>query len=134
MAINEREIKDRRDYVSFLRNQTGETLKLLLSRNGKDFSLTIQPAPFDNDTVQSLMEERWGIRVGESRGAVFLKNVRRGSAADFLRPGDRILAVGGQAIGSAQDLFQAFRRERMAGQVLLQVVRNGRAYYARLVL
>lgn len=134
VAINEREIKDRRDYVSFLRNQTGETLKLLLSRNGKDFSLTIQPAPFDNDTVQSLMEERWGIRVGESRGAVFLKNVRRGSAADFLRPGDRILAVGGQAIGSAQDLFQAFRRERMAGQVLLQVVRNGRAYYARLVL
>ena len=134
VAINEREINDRRDYVSFLRNQTGDPLKLVLLREGKNLTLNVQPAPFDNATVQNLMEERWGIRISETRGSVVLQNVRHGSAAAFLRPGDRILAVGGHAIKSADDLFQAFRRERMAGQILLQVVRNGRAYYARLVL
>lgn len=43
-----------------------------------------------------------------------------------------IAAVGGAAVRSLDDLLQAFRRERMAGQVLLQVARGGKGYYARL--
>ena len=53
--------------------------------------------------------------------------------AEFLRQGDRITAVGSAEIKTMEDFLQAFRRERMSGQVLLQVVRNGKGYYARLI-
>lgn len=45
-----------------------------------------------------------------------------------------IAAVGATRVKTMEELLQAFRRERLAGQVLLQIVRNGRGYYARLVL
>lgn len=81
------------------------------------------------------MERRWGLTLGseESRGLV-IQSVRRDGPAAFLRKGDVIAAVGATRVKTMEELLQAFRRERLAGQVLLQIVRNGRGYYARLVL
>ena len=38
------------------------------------------------------------------------------------------------AVKAAADLVNAFRRERLANQVLMQIVRDGRPYYARVLL
>ena len=42
--------------------------------------------------------------------------------------------VGNARVNSAKEFLEAFRVQRMAGQVMLQVVREGKAYYARIVL
>ena len=40
----------------------------------------------------------------------------------------------GMRIRTTADLVNAFRRERLANQVLMQIVRDGRPYYARVLL
>ena len=45
-----------------------------------------------------------------------------------------IAAIGGMRIRTTADLVNAFRRERLANQVLMQIVRDGRPYYARMLL
>ena len=92
------------------------------------------PTPFDDATAQTFMERRWGISVQESAQGPVIRSVRRDGPAAFLRKGDVIAGVGGVRIKNMAELLQAFRKERLAGQVLLQVVRDGRGYYARLVL
>ena len=62
-----------------------------------------------------------------------VSNVNAQGPSPFLRKGDVITAVGASPVRKMEDLLQAFRRERMAGQVLLQVMRNGKGYYARLM-
>ncbi|MCR4665978.1 MAG: trypsin-like peptidase domain-containing protein [Desulfovibrio sp.] len=133
-SINDSPIRDRHDYVGLLRNQTGDPLALKLIRDGREFRTTLTPAPFTDAIAEALMRERWGLRVRGTGKYVLIQDVRHGGPADFLRPGDRILAVGGLGIASVADMLQAFRKERMAQQILLQVVRGGRAYYARLQL
>ncbi len=118
-----------------LRNQTGgESLRLSLRRGEKTLALDVTPTPFDDATAQTFMERRWGISVQESAQGPVIRSVRRDGPAAFLRKGDVIAGVGGVRIKNMAELLQAFRKERLAGQVLLQVVRDGRGYYARLVL
>ena len=117
-SINGSPVRDRRDYADILRNQTaGTPLRLQLRREGAVLQRSLTPAPFSDAAARALMERRWGFEDGP---------------AAFLRQGDVIAAVGGAAVRSLDDLLQAFRRERMAGQVLLQVARGGKGYYARL--
>ena len=134
-SINATPVRDRRDYINVLRNQTGgESLRLSLRRGEKNITLDVTPAPFDDATAQKLMERRWGLGVRESRQGPVIQSVRPDGPAAFLRKGDVITGVGGARIKNMAELLQAFRKERLAGQVLLQVVRDGRGYYARLVL
>ncbi|MBQ7608592.1 MAG: trypsin-like peptidase domain-containing protein [Desulfovibrionaceae bacterium] len=134
LRINNAPLRDRHDYIRILRNETGEALKMTLLRNGREETCTITPIALDDTTALHLMEERWGLRVSEHGQSVVIRSVRNGGPSDFLRRGDRIIGIGGSRIQSVHDLLTAFRRERMAGQILLQVVRGGRAYYARLLL
>ena len=53
--------------------------------------------------------------------------------ASFLRPGDAVAGAGGRRTATPEDLLSVFRRERLAPEVLLQVVREGRLHQARLV-
>ncbi|MBQ7456834.1 MAG: trypsin-like peptidase domain-containing protein [Desulfovibrio sp.] len=133
-TINDTPIRDRREYLNLLRNQTGDPLTLTLYRDGKRFQTTLTPVALDDQICEQLMKERWGIMVGQGRKAVVIKQVHSAGPANFLRIGDQIIAIGGKRVQSIADMLQAFRQERMAGQILLQVVRNGRAYYARLLL
>ncbi len=134
-SINATPVRDRRDYINVLRNQTGgESLRLSLRRGEKTLALDVTPTPFDDATAQTFMERRWGISVQESAQGPVIRSVRRDGPAAFLRKGDVIAGVGGVRIKNMAELLQAFRKERLAGQVLLQVVRDGRGYYARLVL
>lgn len=54
-----------------------------------------------------------------------VRQARADGPAEFLRQGDRITVVILPNTNHGRFL-QAFRKERMSGQVLLQVVRNGK--------
>jgi len=134
-SINGSSLRDRRDYVNLLRNQTRDSkVSLGLLRNGQREGLSLRPVPFDNATVTQLMEERWGLSFGPGKRGLVVTKVRADGPADFLRRGDIVTAVGGTAIKTMDELLDIFRKERLASQILLQVLRNGRGYYARLVL
>ena len=136
VAVNGAPLRDRRDYIDVLRNQTNDTWQIALRKtSGQNMQLKITPATFDNATAQALMEERWGFAVAQQgKGNIVVRNVRRDGPASFLRAGDKIAGIGGNRVLTVDDLLTAFRRERLAGQVLLQVIRGNRGHYARLVL
>ncbi|GHU91035.1 peptidase [Deltaproteobacteria bacterium] len=134
-SVNAAPMHDRRDYINVLRNQTdGEDLRLQLRRVGRSFTVAVRPTPFEDDTARALMEQRWGFVAHAGGGGLAVASVRSGGPANFLRKGDVIAAVGATRVNNMKDLLNAFRRERLASQVLLQVLRGGRAYYTRLVL
>ncbi|MDO5483930.1 MAG: PDZ domain-containing protein, partial [Desulfovibrionaceae bacterium] len=134
-TVNGSPLRDRRDYINLLRNQTRDSsLHLGLRRDGRLLAADVRPAPFDDATAQKLMENRWGIGVAPGKRGIFIRSVRRDGPAEFLRVGDIITAVGGTHVSNMKELLQTFRRERLASQVLLQIVRDGRLYHARLVL
>ena len=135
LEINKSAVDDRRDYLTILRNQLpGEPLTLRVARGDRELRLSMTPVPFDNETALRMMESRWGLSLQGTRGGVAVVQVRRDGPASFLRRGDIIVGVGGTRTATLEALIDAFRRERMAKQVLLHVIRNGREYYARLIV
>ena len=133
-SINASPVRDRRDYLDILRNQTaGSALRLQVLREGGSVRLEATPEPFSDADARALLERRWGFSAAQTAQGVVVRQARANGPAEFLRQGDRITAVGSAEIRTMEDFLQAFRRERMSGQVLLQVVRNGKGYYARLV-
>ena len=134
-SINGSPVRDRREYVNILRNQVpGAELTLGVLRGDKPEKIRVKPASFDDATALSLMQEIWGLRVREADGLMLVRETRHPGPTDFLRPGDVIAAIGGMRIRTTADLVNAFRRERLANQVLMQIVRDGRPYYARVLL
>ncbi|MDR1777874.1 MAG: trypsin-like peptidase domain-containing protein [Desulfovibrio sp.] len=135
LNVNAAPVRDRQDYVNVLRNQTEDaSLTLRIWRNERNVSVSLKPARFEDETARAMMEQRWGMTAREGRDGMTIVNTRRGGPADFLRRGDVIVAVGAARVKTMRDLLNVFRRERFAGQVLLLVARDGRRYYARLVL
>ena len=133
-SINASPVRDRRDYLDILRNQTtGTALRLQLLREGGPVRLEVTPEQFGDAEARALAERRWGFSAAQTAQGVVVRQARADGPASFLHQGDRITAVGAVEIRTMEDFLQAFRRERMSGQILLQVVRNGKGYYARLV-
>ena len=135
LDINRSGVDDRRDYLRILRNQLpGEPLELRIARGDRELRLTMTPVPFGEETARRMMEARWGLSLQEARGGVAVTGARRDGPAAFLRRGDLIVGVGGTRTATLEALVEAFRRERMANQVLLHIIRNNREYYARLIV
>ncbi len=133
-SINGVTLNDRGDYLNLLRNQLpGESLRLVLQRAGGRQELRLAPAAFDDATARRIMEERWGFVVRPEGGRLVVVSARPDGPAHFLRRGDMLAGIGGKALRSQEELLQAFRQLRLAGQVLLQVERHGRRYHARLL-
>ncbi len=136
VAINGSSLRDKREYIDVLRNQTGNPLTVTIyGLDGKKRQVSVSPASFDTATAMSLMEERWGFGVSpQGKKGLFIRNVKRDGPSAFLRAGDRLAGIGGARVQTIEDIFVLFHRERLANQVLLQIIRDGRQYYARLVL
>lgn len=129
------QVRDRRDYLNILRNQTpAEPVRLSIIRQDKGLTVDVTPVPFTDAAAVALLERRWGFTVREGKNGVQVVKVRGDGPASMLRPGDGIAGVGNMRVNSAKELLQAFRALRMAGQVMLLIVREGRTYYARMVL
>ena len=55
-SINASPVRDRRDYLDILRNQTaGASLRLQVLREGRALRLEVVPAPFGDEEARSLM-------------------------------------------------------------------------------
>lgn len=135
LSVNSAPIAEVRDYVNALRNQTaGEKLKLVVLRDGKQRNIQIVPQDFNDERASSLMERRWGFTVKAGKNAVVVNSVNRKGPAAFLRKGDLITAAGGEPVSNVEALLNAFRRERMSEQTMLQIRRNGNDYLARITL
>lgn len=133
-SINGVRLNDRGDYLNLLRNQLpGESLRLVLQRAGGRQDVQVTPAEFDDASARRIMEERWGFAVRPEGGRLVVASARPDGPANFLRRGDVLAGIGGKPLRSQEELLQAFRQLRLAGQVLLQVERRGRLYHARLL-
>lgn len=133
-SLNGAQLRDKRDYVNALRNQTPDTpVKVQIVRDGKPLTITMTPAQFDRQTARKLLESRWGFTVTERNGRVVVANTTPRGPATFLRKEDTVRSIGQRSIRNMADLLAAFHAERMSGQIALLIERNGRNYYGRLI-
>lgn len=132
--LNSTNLRDKRDYINTLRNQTaGEQISIDLIRDGEHIALKLKPAPFDDNVASNLLARRWGFTAEESRGAVRIASVDAKGPAGHLKKGDIIRSVDKTPVSSLDGLLSAFRNARMASRVMLLIERNGRNYYGWLM-
>ena len=133
LSMGGNSVSDRDKYLQLLRNhQPRSPLSLGVWRDGREISMSLMPVEFDDAVASNLAQRRWGMTVRNARnGAVAVKDVRANSpsAALGLRSGDRIVAISGRATRTEKEFLDAFRREFMKRQVLMQVFRDGRLYH-----
>ena len=134
LTLNGTALRDGRDLVNALRNQMpGEAVRVGLRRGDATRTVEVTPVPLEDAAARRIMERRWGFAVREGKGAPVVSSVRAGGPAAFLRPGDAVPAVAGRRTATQQELLDMFRRERLAPEVHLQVVREGLLHQARLL-
>lgn len=134
LSLNGTTLRDGRDLVNALRNQTsGERVRVALRRAGTTRALELTPAPLEDAATRRLLERRWGFAVRDGRGGSVVATVRPDGPSAFLRPGDGVAGAAGRRVRSQKELLEVFRRERLAPEAVLQIVRDGRVYQARLV-
>ncbi len=135
LTIGKTTVQDRHDYISVLRNiSPGERVDVGFLREGKGLQATMTPTAFSDAAAEKLMRARWGLSVRDWRGGAQITDVKSGGPADFLRPGDIITNAGNMRINSRADLLKAFRQNRMSSQVMLIIMRDRKAHYARLII
>lgn len=128
-------VTDRDKYLSLLRNhQPHAPVTLKIWRDGAARTVTVKTTDFDDGTAESLALRRWGISVKDGRNGAVITRVKDNSPASHLglEKGDTITAVSGRGITSRKDFLNAFRRDFLKRQLLLQVLRGGRLYQARM--
>jgi len=136
LAVGGTELDDKDQYLGALRTSTvGETLALLVRRDGRDERFSAEPAAFTDRDAARVAGERWGIAVEFDRG-VKVGAVTPGSPAARLglRPGDALVQIGGEKLGSEADFTRAVYINRMHRTILVMIERGGRGYYARMGL
>lgn len=132
--LNSTNLRDKRDYINALRNQTaGEQISIDLIRDGEHIALKLKPTPFDDKAARNLLARRWGFTAEESGGIVRIDSVDTKGPAGYLKKGDIIRSVDKTPVSSLDGLLSAFRNARMASRVMLLIERNGRNYYGWLV-
>lgn len=131
------DMRDRRDFLNFLRNHTpGEALRLSFIRAGqqKAQEIRLTPQAFSDAQAKQLMEKRWGFSLKEQQGKLRIASVSPNGPAAFLEKNDIILGVASQRVRTLPELLAVFRQERLSGQIMLEVVRQGKRYHARISL
>ncbi len=138
LSMGGNSVSDRDKFLLLLRNhQPRSPLKLGVWRDGREIGMELTPVEFDDASAAALALRRWGLAVKGSRsGAAAVSQVRGNSPAAGLglRAGDRIAAISGHAVRSEKDFLDAFRRDLMKRQVLMQVLRDGRLYHVRMAI
>ena len=135
MEISGNAVTDRDKYLSLLRNhQPHSPVTLKLWRDGRERTLTLTMTDFDDASAASLALRRWGVAVKDGRNGAVVTEVRNNSPAARLglEKGDAITAVSGRDTDSRRAFLDAFRRDFLKRQILLQVLRGGRLYQVRM--
>ncbi len=139
VAIGDRHLSSRREYLDLLRNQTeGSTLVLEVLRARDGYATTsrirVKPEAFPDERALDIMRRRWGFAVRQRRGVVVIEDVERGGPTAALRKGDILRGISGMEVNDLASVAAAFRTERLSNAVLMLVERGGRVYYARVQL
>ena len=135
MEFSGNAVTDRDKFLSLLRNhQPHAPVTLKVWRDGAEKSYTLTTTDFDDGTAASLALRRWGVSVKDGRNGAVVTEVKANSPAFRLglEKGDTITAVSGRVTDSRKAFLDAFRRDFLKRQILLQVLRGGRLYQARM--
>ena len=128
-------VTDRDKFLSLLRNhQPHAPVTVKLWRDGREKTLSLKTTDFDDATAEKLALRRWGMSVKDGRRGAEVTQVKENSPAGHLglQKGDTITAVSGRSVSSRRDFLDAFRRDFLKGQILLQVLRGNRLYQVRM--
>ncbi len=137
LEMSGNKVSDRDKYLSLLRNhQPHAPVTLKVWRDGAERTFTLKTADFDDAAAEKLALRRWGLSVKDGKGGAVVTQVRKDSPAAQLglAKGDTITAISGRSIGSSRDFLDSFRRDFLKRQILLQLLRGGRLYQARMAL
>ena len=137
LEMSGNKVSDRDKYLSVLRNhQPHAPVTLKVWRDGAERTFTLKTADFDDAAAEKLALRRWGLSVKDGKGGAVVTQVRKDSPAAQLglAKGDTITAISGRSIGSSRDFLDSFRRDFLKRQILLQLLRGGRLYQARMAL
>lgn len=131
--VNNTSIKNWKDYIGILRNQSSpHTLNLAIIKNGKKENIQIKPAALDNNKAEKLMRELWGLSVREKGGNIIIEKTE--GPASFLKKGDIIYSIAQKPVSNISQVLDCFRQMRMAPEIILGIQRDKRDYYARLLI
>ena len=137
LEMSGNKVSHRDKYLSLLRNhQPHAPVTLKVWRDGAERTFTLKTADFDDAAAEKLALRRWGLSVKDGKGGAVVTQVRKDSPAAQLglAKGDTITAISGRSIGSSRDFLDSFRRDFLKRQILLQLLRGGRLYQARMAL
>ncbi len=137
LEMSGNKVSDRDKYLSLLRNhQPHAPVTLKVWRDGAERTFTLKTADFDDAAAEKLALRRWGLAVKDGKSGAVVTQVRRDSPAAQLglEKGDTITAISGRSIGNSRDFLDSFRRDFLKRQILLQLLRGGRLYQARMAL
>lgn len=135
LSLNSHQVSDRSMFTSLLRNQsTRESLSLRYFRDGEVREVSLTPQVFSTELATEHAWTRWGIRAIEQGPGLRIEEIRPNSPAARrgLESGDYLTAISGRRITGLSDFLDAFRRNYMNQQLLLQVVRGNRSYQIRM--
>ena len=137
LEMSGNKVSDRDKYLSLLRNhQPHAPVTLKVWRDGAERTFTLKTADFDDAAAEKLALRRWGLSVKDGKADAVVTQERKDSPAAQLglAKGDTITAISGRSIGSSRDFLDSFRRDFLKRQILLQLLRGGRLYQARMAL
>lgn len=135
MAVNSSPLADSSDFASIMANQTADVrLRLDILRDGKKFSVELLPVPFSDDQAEDMLYRRWGCRLSDGQQGPVISEIDAQGPASFLHKGDMLTGINGIMLRDKGHALEIFRREMFSSQALLQIMRSGRNYHARLLL
>jgi Do/DeqQ family serine protease len=109
----------------------GERVALQVVRGRKSVELAAVAEPLSLEAVEEISWEWLGFQVKETRSGIQVSKVRSdGPAAEIgLGPGDVILQVGGDAVGTREEYGHGVLAASQRGKIMLLVQRGRRGYY-----
>ncbi|RMF88943.1 MAG: PDZ domain-containing protein, partial [Nitrospinota bacterium] len=146
-AINGKRIKDKEDYLLFLRGVTpGEELRFTLSRRGKRLDVTVKTIDFPPQLADEVARDLLGVEVGsltrewqrrlQTREGAVVTHVIPGSLADQIgiQRGDVIHKLNNVEIKDAGDFYKAVSTLLYRDKALLLIQRGPYGYHLTIPL
>jgi Do/DeqQ family serine protease len=135
VALGEHEIHSAREWERRLHDQTiGTTVRVALLRGDKRLSVEVRTQRFPLERADALAWDLLGMRLEDAGGALHIRSIRRGSAAERLgiRSGDILAGLAGQTLSSLDDFRRRLSTLRDARHVLISIRRGRRLYHVPL--
>jgi Do/DeqQ family serine protease len=131
LAVGDRVVHSSDEYEQRIRDHAADSeVRLSLHRDGGERSVTVQSRPFPLERAEGLAWSLLGLRLGQSRQALAVTEVRQGSNAARIgiQRGDLLRAVGGTPVDTLDALRRRMVEVRNSQSVLLSIQRGRRLY------